>query len=109
MLVTFILILIGWVFFRSETLTDSFIYLRRMFLEFSWGAYEHPLGYRMIDYFALLIFFLIYEYIIRKDERNPFKFKSRYVRFAMYTLTVFLLLLFYDDTLNNRSFVYFQF
>jgi len=108
-LVTFILVLIGWVFFRSENLTDSFIYLRRMFLEFSWGAYEHPLGYRMIDYFALLIFFLIYEYRIRKDERNPFKFKSRYVRFAMYTLTVFLLLLFYDDTLNNRSFVYFQF
>ncbi|MEQ5791410.1 MBOAT family protein [Muricauda sp. NFXS6] len=109
MLITFFLVLIGWVFFRSETLKDAFIYLQRMFLEFSLGTYEHPLGYRMVDYFVLLLFFLIYEYRIRKDERNPFKFKSRYVRFAMYTLTVFLLLLFYDDTLNNRSFVYFQF
>jgi len=108
-LFTFVLVLIGWVFFRSETLTDAFIYLRRMFLEFSWGTYEHPLGYRMMDYFVLLFFFLIYEYRIRKDERNPFKFKSRHVRFGMYTLTVFLLLLFYDDTLSNRSFVYFQF
>nr|WP_313781213.1 MBOAT family O-acyltransferase [Allomuricauda sp.] len=109
MLLTFILVLIGWVFFRSETLTGSFTYLKIMFLEFSWGTYEHPLGYRMIDYFILLLFFLIYEYRIRKDERNPFNFKSKYVRFTMYTLTVFLLLLFYDDALNNRSFVYFQF
>ncbi|MEZ4811225.1 MAG: MBOAT family O-acyltransferase [Allomuricauda sp.] len=108
-LVTFLLVMVGWVFFRSGTLTDAMVYLQRMFFGFTHWEYHHPLGYRMVDFFALLAFFLIYEYRIRKDERNPFKFKSKYVRFAMYTLVVFLLLLFYDDTMNNRTFVYFQF
>ncbi|WP_313781236.1 MBOAT family O-acyltransferase [Flagellimonas oceanensis] len=107
--ITFLLVIIGWVFFRSETLSDSLLYLQKMFFEFSGGAYEHPLGYRMIDYFFLLLFFICYEYRIRKDERRPFNFKWKSVRFAAYTLVVFLLLLFYDDSMNNRSFIYFQF
>lgn len=108
-LVTFFLVLLGWVFFRSETISISLTYLQKMLFEFSVGEYIHPLGYRMIDYGILLLFFIIYEYLIRTDERNPFKFKSRYVRFAAYTMILFLILLFYDDTMNNRSFVYFQF
>lgn len=106
---TFFLVVLGWVFFRSETMSGALSYLQRMLFEFSGGEYQHPLGYRMLDYFVLLLLFVLYEYMIRKDERNPFKFKSRYVRFALYILMVFLLLLFYDDTMNNRSFVYFQF
>ena len=107
--ITFFLVMVGWVFFRSENISESLFYLQRMFLEFSHGEYEHPLGYRMIDYLILLVLFIVYEYRIREDERNPFKFRSKYVRFGLYTLIVFLLLLFYDDTMNNRTFVYFQF
>ncbi|MCK0156871.1 MBOAT family protein [Cellulophaga sp. F20128] len=107
-LLTFILVTIGWVFFRSNTLTDSFAYLKIIFTDFSVENYIHPNGYRIIDYFLLLLFFLVYEYIIRNNERNPIAFKNRYLRLAMYILLVFLMLLFYDDGVD-RSFIYFQF
>jgi D-alanyl-lipoteichoic acid acyltransferase DltB (MBOAT superfamily) len=107
-LLVFALVIIGWVFFRSETLTDSFLYLKHMLFDFSYSDYKHPRGYRMWDYYVLLIAFVIYEYIIRKDERNPINFKNRYVRLACYVIMIALIIMFYDDAID-RSFIYFQF
>ena len=107
-LLTFILVTIGWVFFRSETITDSFSYLKRIGSSFSGIPYIHPNGYRLVDYIVLLVFFIVYEYIIRNNERKPIGFKNRYVRLFVYILLVFLMLLFYDDGVD-RSFIYFQF
>ncbi|WP_025739880.1 MBOAT family O-acyltransferase [Aquimarina pacifica] len=105
---TFILVTFSRIFFRSESITDAWGYLKRIFSDFSFEQYHHPLGYRMIDYFILLGIFILYEFRIRRDERSPFKFKSRIVRFAAYTLVILSMLLFFDDT-TDRSFIYFQF
>ncbi|WBU88794.1 MBOAT family O-acyltransferase [Cellulophaga omnivescoria] len=107
-IVTFILVTIGWVFFRAETISDAFNYLKRIVTGLSIGEYSHPNGYRLIDYGLLLLFFIVYEYIIRGKERNPIGFKNKYVRLSVYILLVFLMLLFYDDGVD-RSFIYFQF
>jgi len=107
-LMVFILVTLSWVFFRSETITDAFNYILRIFVEFSFETYMHPKGYRMVDYFLLLGGFVIYEYMIRKDERSPFKFKSGVVRFIVYTIVILVILLFYDSGVD-RSFIYFQF
>lgn len=108
LILTFSLVTFSRIFFRSESLTDSFQFIGRIFSNFEYVQYEHPQGYRMIDYFILLTLFVLYEYRIRRDERNPFKFKSRVVRFVAYSLMVFLILLFYDSGFD-RSFIYFQF
>ncbi|WP_190808446.1 MBOAT family protein [Flagellimonas sp. S3867] len=105
---TFGLVTLSWIFFRAESLAHSFTYLGRLFSDLSFKEYVHPLGYRMIDYFILLIFFIIYEYIIRKDERKPFNFKHKTTRFLMYALVVLGIVLFYDSGVD-RSFIYFQF
>lgn len=105
---TFILVTIGWVFFRSETITDSFRYLNRIATNFSGTPYIHPNGYRLVDYIVLLVFFIVYEYIIKNNERKPIGFKNKYVRLLIYIILVFLMLLFYDDGVD-RSFIYFQF
>lgn len=105
---TFIFVTIGWVFFRSDSISQAFVYLKRLFFGFSSEVYHHPRGYRMVDYFILLFFFIIYEYIIRNNERNPFYFKNRAVRFLTYLLLIFIILLFFDDGVD-RSFIYFQF
>lgn len=105
---TFILVTIGWVFFRSETITDSFRYLNRITTNFSGTPYIHPNGYRIVDYIILLVFFIVYEYIIKNNERKPIGFKNKYVRLLIYIILVFLMLLFYDDGVD-RSFIYFQF
>jgi len=107
-LMVFTIVALSWIFFRSDTITDAFNYILRIFLECSFETYMHPKGYRMLDYFLLLAGFIIYEYMIRKDERSPFKFKSRVVRFLLYTIIVLTILLFYDSGVD-RSFIYFQF
>jgi len=105
---TFILVTFSRIFFRSESITDAFIYIKTIGNNFSYEVYQHPLGYRMIDYYILIIAFVLYEYRIRKDERAPFKFKSRIVRFIIYSLVILGILLFYDSGFD-RSFIYFQF
>ncbi len=107
-LLTFILVTFSRVFFRSESITDAFGFLQQIYSNFTYETYLHPLGYRMVDYFILLGLFVLYEFRIRRDERSPFKFKSKVVRFALYTLVILGMLLFFDDNID-RSFIYFQF
>ncbi|MGY3794348.1 MBOAT family O-acyltransferase [Aquimarina sp. 433] len=107
-LLTFSLVTFSRVFFRSESITDAFGFLKQLYSNFKFETYAHPLGYRMIDYFILLALFVLYEYLIRRDERSPFKFKSKIVRFTLYTLVILAMLLFFDDNID-RSFIYFQF
>jgi len=107
-ILTFSLVTFSRVFFRSESISDAFGFLQQIYTNFSFEPYKHPLGYRMIDYFILLGLFVWYEFRIRKDERSPFKFKSKIVRFIIYTLIILGMLLFYDDNID-RSFIYFQF
>ncbi|WP_299179812.1 MBOAT family O-acyltransferase [uncultured Aquimarina sp.] len=108
MLLTFSLVTFSRVFFRSESITDAFGFLKQLYTNFYFEIYEHPLGYRMIDYFILLVIFIIYEFRIRRDERSPFKFKSKIIRFVVYTIVILGMLLFFDDNID-RSFIYFQF
>ncbi len=107
-ILTFGLVTFSRIFFRSASVTDAFNYLDRIVTDFRFELYHHPLGYRMIDYFILISVFTFYEYLIRKDERNPFKFKSKVVRFVIYSIVILSMLLFYDDNID-RSFIYFQF
>ncbi len=107
-LLTFVLVTFSRIFFRSPSITDAFGYIDRIVTDFRYEPYMHPMGYRMLDLFVLIGVFTFYEYLIRKDERNPFKFKNRIVRFLLYVFVVLAILLFYDDGVN-RSFIYFQF
>ncbi|WP_394369027.1 MBOAT family O-acyltransferase [Hyunsoonleella ulvae] len=107
-LLTFSVVTFSRIFFRSESISDAFRFIGRIAENFYYLEYMHPMGYRMVDYYILLLVFVVYEYVIRKDERLPFNFKSRYIRFIIYTLIVFAMLLFYDSGFD-RSFIYFQF
>ena len=105
---TFTLVTLGWIFFRSPTVTDAFKFIGKLLNNWQYEAYFHPQGYRMVDYFILLIVFIVFEILISADERRPFKFSSPLVRFFIYTIIVFGLLLFHDSG-SDRSFIYFQF
>ena len=107
-LLTFVLVTFSRIFFRSPTLTDSFAYINQIINNFTYESYIHPMGYRMLDFYLLLGLFIFYEYLIRRHEREPFRFKSKIVRFLLYVIVVLAMLLFYDDGVN-RSFIYFQF
>ena len=87
-LLTFALVTFSRIFFRSPTLTDAFNYMQRIGTDHSYAPYLHPMGYRMVDFYILIALFIGYEYLIRKDERHPIRFKSKYVRFAVYTVFI---------------------
>ncbi|WP_445384787.1 MBOAT family O-acyltransferase [Robiginitalea sp. IMCC44478] len=105
---TFVLVTLAWTYFRAENLGAANDYLWQLFTQFNIEYYSHPQGYRMLDYFVLLLVFIAYEYRIRKDERSPIPFEKRAMRLLVYTLLVFGLLLFFDSG-TDRSFIYFQF
>jgi alginate O-acetyltransferase complex protein AlgI len=107
-LLTFSIVTFSRIFFRSESISDAFSFIRRLFENPTLESYYHPMGYRMIDYYVLLGLFVVYEYLIRKDERSPFKFRSKVIRFFVYSIVILCMLLFYDDNID-RSFIYFQF
>ncbi|MCF6295271.1 MAG: MBOAT family protein [Flavobacteriaceae bacterium] len=107
-LLTFSIVTFSRIFFRSESITDAFKFIKKIVTNFSYETYNHPMGYRMIDYYVLIVLFILYEYSIRKDERSPFKFKYKAIRFVAYALVILGMLLFYDSSMD-RSFIYFQF
>ena len=59
---TFTLVTFSRIFFRSESITDAFGFIGRIFTDFSYLSYSHPMGYRMIDYYILILFFVFYEF-----------------------------------------------
>ena len=97
---TFLLVTIGWVFFRSETIGDSFNYLNHMIFDIS-----IPKKYRS-ELISVVIFISI-EYLIRKDERLNLKlFKNHMFNYILYAIILlFILANFYEKS----DFIYFQF
>ena len=103
--VTFILVTIGWVFFRSETIMDSFNYLNQMFLDFGFpSVYRRQLVFKVVP----LIFL---EFLIRNTPRldyNIVKFKT--------IINLMITYLFYHLVISKiifgnsiQQFIYFQF
>ena len=96
--ITFILVTIGWVFFRSETIVDSFNYLSKMFLEFG-----IPQNLRKGILFVICLTFL--DFIIKGNERMNYK-KSHSLELLGSVILVLVILFFYNQ---SSSFIYFQF
>ena len=63
LVITFALVTFGWVFFRSETISDAIIYLHKMIFEFN-----IPSSFRSL--LPLVMFFYVLDWIMRKDERD---------------------------------------
>ncbi|MFN4762620.1 MBOAT family O-acyltransferase [Gillisia sp. Q332] len=98
---TFILVTIGWVFFRSETLTDALTYL---------GQMSNPLKFTIlpnIKLFFYMILLLILEWNMRHDERNPLIFKQKPLRIIVLMLIITLIILNFGR--NPQQFIYFDF
>ena len=92
---TFLLVTIGWVFFRSETLMDSINYIMRMNWDFN-SIYVNKTPF---------IFFLIFfEWQFRFCERKIYR-KSNFS--ILYDLIFIFLIIAFAG--NNKTFIYFNF
>jgi hypothetical protein len=96
---TFILVTIGWVFFRADSIATALDYL---------GSIPHKLfsspGY--LTNLAVVGIFIVLEWFSRKDERNPHAFVPNILYIV---LLVLALLTFGKGGHENIEFIYFQF
>jgi D-alanyl-lipoteichoic acid acyltransferase DltB (MBOAT superfamily) len=95
---TFFLVVIGWVFFRNETISDSFEFLYKMFFDIN-----IPIMFRSGISYVIIIF--IMDFMIRKNERLPFNFN--YLRWIIYFLITFSIITNFGN--SNTEFIYFAF
>jgi alginate O-acetyltransferase complex protein AlgI len=97
---TFILVTIGWVFFRSSSIDNAFDYLVRMFIGFDEISFRGGLFY----VFPLLFI----EYIFRKSEKEILLFQNPFTRYISY-LIIFMITAYNFIHLDEQLFIYFQF
>jgi D-alanyl-lipoteichoic acid acyltransferase DltB (MBOAT superfamily) len=105
---TFLLIVIGWVFFRAESIRQAFEYLAGLFNKSLWSI---PDGYhmqnRIILIFTMTTVMLVAEWIGR---RNPHGLDilnvNKWLRRIIYLILIFCIILFMG---KNEQFIYFQF
>ena len=101
MVTTFLLTTISWVFFRSESILQSFDYLSFMLLKIS-----IPLDNRSGVIFVLLL--LIFDWSMRKNEKNPLNFSNLYIRRFSYIILGYAIIAHFQF-IDLTQFLYFQF
>ena len=97
--VTFILVTISWVFFRSETILDSFEYLYIMIFD-----YEIPKKFR--SFIVHVILLLILDYLNINNHRLSIN-KYKNFESLIFTLKLSLITIYFFK--NSVNFLYFQF
>ena len=109
---TFLLVLLGWILFRSEDISQAAVYLERMFNVSLFSAPQLVgLGFGQLllkkcFFFTALMF--IVEWIGRKQAHGlMIEDLSLPVRYVIYT--VVLIIIYGFDASNPQGFIYFQF
>ena len=100
---TFILVTIGWIFFRSETILDSLEFIKNLFI-FSNKRHVNP--YNFIEsnfYLYYLMFLIIAEYLITKNINL-----SRIQNYIILSITLLIILFLINIELSSQ-FIYFAF
>jgi D-alanyl-lipoteichoic acid acyltransferase DltB (MBOAT superfamily) len=98
---TFLLVTVGWVLFRSETIIDAFNYLNKMIVEINIPKSNRA----VIPYVIVLI---ILDFIIRKNERHLILSNKKAIKNSLYILfAISIFLLFFKEI--QTGFIYFQF
>ena len=107
MLLTFLLVVIGWIIFRSESLEQAWEYLTGMLqLGTLKAVYRFFTSDRKCA--VLIVIMLLVEWVNRRQEHGLSLSRNMpwYARYTIYTIIIVLIVLFCG---TNQSFIYFQF
>lgn len=99
--ITFALVTTGWVFFRSDTIFDSYHYLNIMFFDLSF-----PKSLRSGLIYVILL--ILIDYVVRKDERNIVFSNNKSLEYVIIQGMIGVVL-WYLTSPNEAEFIYFQF
>jgi D-alanyl-lipoteichoic acid acyltransferase DltB (MBOAT superfamily) len=117
--ITFHLVLIAWVFFRANSLSDAYLILSEiiyvnplLFLRDLFTlSFQADLGLNNYDLFiafvSIIFMEIIHLYQRHNKMRNFLSQKPRFVRWSVYYVLIFIILMFGE--FNLTEFIYFQF
>lgn len=104
MLLTFVLVLVGWIFFRANTIGDALYIIKKIVSDFSLSGVSIFYPKRLVVVFC----FIVVEWVQRHKE-HPLKIDDypSWARMIIYYLIIAIILLF--GVYNYTPFIYFQF
>jgi D-alanyl-lipoteichoic acid acyltransferase DltB (MBOAT superfamily) len=109
--VTFILVNLGWIFFRSNTISDAFYILRNLFSNISLNVSGMSIGTGWSGLIIVVcsIIFMEIMHVIQEHTgmRRFLSEKPVFIRWSAYIFIVVFILLF--GAFNGSAFIYFQF
>jgi len=103
--ITFCMTTFAWIFFRAESLTVAFDYIKHLF-SFSVIGFSK---FNFTEMNCLLLFFFSTEWLSRRDEFGIEKIVKKLrkpIRWIFYLIIVFMIFIFGQD---SNQFIYFQF
>lgn len=110
LIITFSLACFAWIFFRSNSVTDVFGYIGRIFSTLGTGiGYPYKLLNGDLKVLIFLVIMLIFEWFMREELhplRKPFTKLPTVARWVIYFLLATLVILFAGE---QAEFIYFQF
>ncbi len=105
MTVTFILVSIGWVIFRSPSIGFAISYFAGIFRRGPWLA---PTGDEYFIMFPAVLMLLLVEWVNRREEHGMARLpRGRWLRWLVYIIILFIVVAFKQTT--EMPFIYFQF
>jgi alginate O-acetyltransferase complex protein AlgI len=111
MLFTFALTVFAWIFFRAESLSHAFSYIKGIFSKSLLAIpYYSGIG-KSITLVAIIIFFLIIEWLGREQQFAIAQLgikRKKVIRYSFYYLLI-LLICYFSLGKTNQDFIYFQF
>lgn len=106
-LVTMVYVMVAWVFFRAQTLGDSMLILKKMFVFDNSMKYSIPNEFIILLAIILLGHYMGKKYFSKIESKNQHVFSSPYFQAVLFGFVIFLVLLFGNN--DNKAFIYFQF
>ena len=101
---TFLLITIGWIFFRSETIEDSFNFIYKSITVIKFENYLNPSNnFSAYFYLLYIITLLLFEYLMLKIN------KTTRLQNILIISSLILLIIFINNTSISNEFIYFAF
>lgn len=104
-IVTFFLTVIAWIFFRSDTISNAFKYLKKMFsFNFDGGIKYLPIDRYSVEMVLLIFYFLYFEWNAREKE-HPFVGKNGFLKVIIIIISIIV----FGVYSQANDFIYFQF
>lgn len=111
MSVTFILVIIGWIIFRAENISQAINYLSLLLTQSTLTPNIHEIGLSTILFYSTLFFIILFQIVewLQRDKEHGLQIdqiSSRIIRWSIYWGILLLITVFPG---KQETFIYFQF